>query len=257
MKFRFLLLPLLFSNMLQAQNGAGVVINEFLASSDSLSGIPDPSGSFADWIELYNNTNNLVNLSGFYLSDDYVFFDKFIFPTGAQIEADGYVIIWADQDLTEAGLHADFKLNKSGEEIILLNASQEVLDSISYGPQETNVSLARIPNGTGDFTQRAPTFSANNDPQTSAVNQVIASSIHVSPNPGSGPFTVDWPTQLAASPDAWDLLDLQGRSIQIQVVPFGESQFMIQVAPKVAGMYLLWIRVDNQFYVKRLVIQAD
>lgn len=49
--------------------GDGLVINEFMASNDSLSGIVDPNGQTEDWIEFYNNGNSTLNLEGFFLSD--------------------------------------------------------------------------------------------------------------------------------------------------------------------------------------------
>ncbi|MBR9921413.1 MAG: lamin tail domain-containing protein [Bacteroidetes bacterium] len=237
-----------------AQEGSGVVINEFMASSDSLSGIQDPGGSYADWIELYNNNSTLVNLSGFHLSDNYDAPDKFVFPAGATIEADGYVIIWADKDLMEAGLHADFKLNKAGEELVLSNADFEVLDNLEYGPQVTNVSSARIPNGTGDFEPRTPTFSANNNSSVSNIYEQVADQIRLSPNPATGPITVDWPESLPV-PDSWQLADLQGRSYVLEVVP-AQDQFIIQTPTGLSGMFLLWIKLDNQYFVKPLIIQT-
>jgi hypothetical protein len=254
MKSQITWIFLLISMMAYGQNGNGVVINEFLASSDSLSGIADPGGSYADWIEIYNNNTNIVDLAGFFLSDDYTEVDKFVFPVGAQIEADGYVIVWADKDLNEEGLHADFKLKKDGEQIILLNASLEVLDSITYGPQETNVSMARIPNGTGPFVQRAPTFSSNNDEATS-VAEVIQSSLRVYPNPAVDFIAVEFPEQDVVSPQQWWLVDQRGQTIPLQANAAGTTAFLINIPDVAAGIYYLWIRAEQHYFVKRVVIQ--
>lgn len=255
MKQHILWVFLFLSGAAHAQYGEGVVINEFLASSDSLSGIADPGGSYADWIEIYNNNTSIIDLAGFYLSDDYIVFDKFIFPVGAQIEADGYVIIWADKDLTEEGLHADFKLNKDGEQIILLNADQEVLDSISFGLQETNVSMARIPNGTGPFVQRAPTFSFNNDESTSTQAQSIQANIRLYPNPAVEFLAVEFPEDKDIAPQQWSLVDQQGRSIQLQAESMGNTDYLLDVHSISAGVYYLWIRADHHYFVKKVVIQ--
>jgi len=183
MRIFFTLKFIAIALFVQAQGG--IVINEFVASSDSLSGISDAEGGYPDWIELHNLDDATVDLSGYMVSDNYTIIDKFIFPAGSFIEANGYVIIWADKDLEDEGYHADFRLQAEGERIILSDPNGGYLDSIGFGQQETNVALARIPNGTGDFTSRAPTFSANNE--TTAIKAPdFVEKVEISPNPTAG-----------------------------------------------------------------------
>ncbi|RMG87567.1 MAG: hypothetical protein D6714_02110, partial [Bacteroidetes bacterium] len=59
-----------------------VVINELMASNDEDSGIADPAGEYDDWIELYNNTSQTIDLASFYLSDDPAEPKKWKFPEG-------------------------------------------------------------------------------------------------------------------------------------------------------------------------------
>jgi len=47
---------------------------------------------------------------------------KWAFPAGTSIPAGDYLIVWADKDDTQAGLHADFKLSAAAESIFLVNA---------------------------------------------------------------------------------------------------------------------------------------
>ncbi|QQS35351.1 MAG: CotH kinase family protein [Ignavibacteriales bacterium] len=136
-----------------------VVINEFLAQNTL---IPDPSGEFDDWIELYNNTNAEINLSGMYLSDDATQPTLWQFPDSTTIAPNGYLIVWADEDSGQTGLHANFKLSADGEHIRFSNIDVSVLDTITFGAQSTNLSMMRIPNGTGNFVQGAPTFNSVN-----------------------------------------------------------------------------------------------
>ncbi|TXF90269.1 T9SS type A sorting domain-containing protein [Neolewinella aurantiaca] len=140
-----------------------LVINEFMASNDTTQA--DQDGDFDDWIELYNNTSESISLDGFYLSDDAGNLTKWAFPAGTTIEGNGYLIVWADEDLDQDGLHADFKLSAGGETVLLMDANQAIVDSISYVDQETDISHGRFPNGTGDFQDMSPTFSAENTDQ--------------------------------------------------------------------------------------------
>ncbi len=154
-----------FEGVAQNVEWHDVVVNEFLASSDSLSGIADQDGEFDDWIELYNNTDHNISLSNVYLTDKFSKLQAWQFPEGTSIDAKGYLIVWADKDTDQEGLHAKLKLSSGGEELALTNGDGSFIDSLTFGAQTTNVAMARVPNGTGDFVFKAPTFNGNNVPE--------------------------------------------------------------------------------------------
>jgi hypothetical protein len=137
-----------------------VVINEFLAQNDT---IPDPASQYDPWIELYNNTSNPLNLAGLYLSDNAGQPTKWQFPTNTIIGANGYLIVWADGDTAQAGLHTNFRMNATGGFLRFSNTDASVVDTTTFGVQVSNRSMARIPNGTGAFVRARPTFGASND----------------------------------------------------------------------------------------------
>jgi len=137
-----------------------LVINEFMASNGVT--ISDPAGEYEDWIEVHNRGESPVELQGYYLSDDASAPTKWTFPAVA-IEAGEYLIVWADEDLTQEGVHADFKLSASGETIVLSDPVQNVVDQVVFGAQVEDVSVGRCPNITGDFGEMAiPTPGAVN-----------------------------------------------------------------------------------------------
>ena len=134
--------------------GTSVVINELMADNDNT--VPDPQGDYDDWVELHNLTDSAVMVTGLYLSDKEDEPTKWAFPENTEIPANGYLIVWLDEDGEDApdGLHANFKLSKNGETLTLVGADAQgnpVLDSITFGEQETDTALGRSPNGTGDF----------------------------------------------------------------------------------------------------------
>lgn len=141
-----------------------VVINEFMASNTST--IPDPQGEFDDWIELHNLTDEPVSLAGRYLSDEPNNPRKWQFPAGTTIPANGYLLVWADEDTTETvGLHASFKLSASNEEIYLTDTDanlNQVLDAITFGPQTTDVSYGRTAANADVWAPMSPTPGAEN-----------------------------------------------------------------------------------------------
>lgn len=138
-----------------------VAINELQASNSTTA--TDDDDQYDDWIELFNLTAAAVDLSGYYLTDKSDNITKWEFPAGTTIPANGYLIVWADGDLTQTGVHADFKLSASGEELYLYNPDQLLVDGVVFGEQTGETSYARIPNGTGDFQWGTPTFGTSNN----------------------------------------------------------------------------------------------
>lgn len=139
----------------------GVVINEVLAQNTN--GQKDEAGDYEDWVELYNNNDYEVDLSGFYLSDNANNVTKWQFPEGTIIAANEYLIIWADDEEDEGPLHSSWKISVDGESVTLSNPQRALVDQVIFGPQVTNQGLARVPNGTGDFVIQGATFNGNND----------------------------------------------------------------------------------------------
>lgn len=141
-----------------------VVLNEFMASNSST--IADPQGEFDDWIELHNLTDSPVSLTGRYLSDEPNNPRKWPFPAGTTIPANGYLLVWADEDTTVInGLHASFKLSASGEEIYLTDTDanlNQVLDSITFGAQTTDLSFGRTATNADVWSSMTPTPGAAN-----------------------------------------------------------------------------------------------
>ena len=146
---------------IQSQLNVGdVVINEIM--SNNISTTSDASGKFEDWIELYNTTNSPVSTAGLFFTDTLGLLQKWELPDYT-IPANGYAIIWADEDGGQGDLHANFKLSNLGEQLILTNADSLVIDSITYLIMADDIAFARLPNGSGPFIMQAPTFKANND----------------------------------------------------------------------------------------------
>src|SRR5205809_6468883 len=71
---------------------ANVIISEFLADNDT--GIKDYYNQSSDWIELRNLDLTPRDPSGWHLSDDHANLDKWKFPAGTSIAANGYVLVF-------------------------------------------------------------------------------------------------------------------------------------------------------------------
>ena len=127
-----------------------LVINEFMASNSDFQ--RDPQGEFDDWLEIYNYGTSAVDLGSMYLTDDLSVPTKWQLPNAFTLDPGNYLLIWADNDTTEDGLHANFKLNAGGEEIGLFEADGSTLiDSITYGEQTGDVSYGRFPDAADNW----------------------------------------------------------------------------------------------------------
>ncbi len=139
-------------------------INEFMASNSSSSA--DPQGEYEDWIEIYNKGEIAVNLMGMYLSDDLADPSKWQLPD-ITLEPGAFMIVWADEDIEDEGLHADFKLSASGESVGLFNTDQTILDTLTFEAQSENISFGRYPDGSDNwqfFTSSSPGKSNTENP---------------------------------------------------------------------------------------------
>jgi hypothetical protein len=69
------------------------------------------------------------------------------------IPAGGYLLIWADNDTSDAGLHANFKLDAAGEEIGLFESNGATpIDSVTFGELAGDISFGRYPDA-ADYWQ--------------------------------------------------------------------------------------------------------
>ena len=143
-------------------NVGNVLINEIVASNSTSA--YDLNGETDDWVEFFNTTGQALDLSGMYLSDDQTNYLKWVFPIGTNIPANGYLMVWCDNDMAQAGIHANFKLSSLGENLIFSNGAI-VYDQVPFGLQTTDISYARCPDGGAAFAPATPTPLANNNCQ--------------------------------------------------------------------------------------------
>lgn len=142
-------------------------INEFQPSN--MTTLQDEVGMYPDWIELYNPNAEDVDLGGWWLTDDTTDVFKWRIPDGVSIDAEGYLVVFADSDPEEGDLHASFQLDAAGGEDIGLYGpnvlDNPLVDSVEdYQVMVTDFSLARTPDGGSSWdVDDTPTPGAAND----------------------------------------------------------------------------------------------
>ncbi|MDA3892058.1 MAG: CotH kinase family protein [Salinivirgaceae bacterium] len=127
-------------------NSQSIVINEFLASNNSI--ITDYKGDYTDFIELYNNSNDTISLQGYKLSDNEENPLKWEVPD-IQLNPKCFLLIFASgkDTLVNGEVHTNFKISADGEPIILTSKSNIIIDSFASIPLNSNESYGRLPDG--------------------------------------------------------------------------------------------------------------
>ncbi|MDF7800428.1 lamin tail domain-containing protein [Pontiellaceae bacterium B1224] len=120
---------------------AEVYISECMADNDNT--LQDIDGDFSDWIELYNNSSNAVNLAGWYLTDTTTNLTKWTLPA-VTIPGKGFLVVFAsdkDRAVSGAELHTNFKLSASGETVALVQPDGTTVENqISFPEQQEDIS---------------------------------------------------------------------------------------------------------------------
>jgi len=140
-------------------------INEFVASS--LISFKDPSsGSYPDWIEIYNPNDFNVSLSNYYMSDDAENLTKSQIRAHASqtIPAKSYKVYFAIGGIG-SNAHLNFSLSADGEQILLIGKDgKTIIDSLTFGEQIRDISMGRSSDGANDwlyFSNSTPEASNN------------------------------------------------------------------------------------------------
>lgn len=142
------------------QLAAEVIISEFMASNGST--ILDEDGDSSDWLEIYNSGTALVDLTGWYLSNNANDLNEWRFPS-VSLPAKGLLLVWAsgkDRRNPDLPLHTNFSLAADGEYLALVHSDgQTVVQAydpypqqhrdVSYGQGQTVTQHSILPEGAG------------------------------------------------------------------------------------------------------------
>ncbi len=128
-----------------------VVINEVAASGSMF---VNEHFKKEDWVELFNTTDEDIDLEGYYLSDDIDQPTKCCITSGEQqvstiLPAHGYRIVWCDKSPAVSELHASFKLANADQAYVVLTSPDRLwADTLIYCAHDGTESFGRFPDGT-------------------------------------------------------------------------------------------------------------
>ncbi|MBB5351931.1 hypothetical protein HNR46_002170 [Haloferula luteola] len=154
-----------------------VVLNEFASDVTDDGGLLDEDHEPSDWIELFNPNPFALSLTGYGITDDDALMAPWMFPEGASIEAESYVLVFAsgkDRRIVGGEYHTDFSLSKNGEFLAWIGPSGvlQVLDP--YPAMYEDVSYGRRTETDGNWDHfTIPTPGAANDTDPGAPGALV------------------------------------------------------------------------------------
>lgn len=138
---------------------ADIRINEYM--TDNRSVIYDCEGDYNDWVEIYNNSDEMVNLSGYKMTDNPENTDKWEFPEGTAIEPNGYLLVFCSgkDKIDSAGyIHTGFKLGKDDERVMIFSPQDRLCAEIElvFVPDNSSYGYVTESDVTAYFSKPTP-----------------------------------------------------------------------------------------------------
>ncbi len=147
-------------------DNSDICINE--VCSQNKNSIADSYGKYSDWIELYNNGNSAIDISGYGISDnaDTV---KYVFPNGTKIGAKEYMVVFASKSESTADeIHLGFSISKNGETLYLSSPDGNIIQTVNVPTLGEDSTYGMTPDGSGKFEIMEDTPKKANSVVTSA-----------------------------------------------------------------------------------------
>ncbi len=211
-----------------------IVINEF---SDN-------------WIELFNNSAENLNLKGLFLTDDKQLLTKWALPDTV-ISSKKYLIVRTNKNVTPY-IHTNFGLNEAGGELFISDDSGAIIDSVVYGMEESGKSIGRYPNGIGSFVYMPRTFSYCNNLGTSAGFDLL-----IYPNPANEKITIEFKNE--GYPFTIEIYNGSGEEVFNTVYDISKTSMpvvskSINISSLRNGVYVLKLSYNDKIVTKRFII---
>ena len=119
---------------------------------------------------------------------------------------------------------------------MLSDGGSNVIDALSFGAQQPDISYGRYPNGTGSFTTMPTTFNAINSLTINTLEQHAENLIQVFPNPVADVLTI----QSKEALQEIRILNMLGQLVAL-VPPSGNTAVRMPVHTLNNGLYILEI----------------
>ncbi|NOX46554.1 MAG: T9SS type A sorting domain-containing protein [Chlorobi bacterium] len=243
----------------------GIVITEINYHSDTLM----DSG---DWIELYNNSDVSVDLSGWIFMDSEDD-NRYAIAEGISLDPEEYIVFSNDRlkfstinsSVTNYRGNFLFGLNRTGEKLRLFDTKMQLVDLVEY---DNELPWPVEPDGNGPTLQLTDPSLDNNMAENWTASELLGgtpgygeygtsnvperlSDLLVYPNPTSNYFFIK-ADHLKSKPITIEIYDTSGRRVFFKETIYF-SKIAIEKPGDIEGLYFLKITEGNGFFVEKLV----
>ena len=144
-----------------AQTASRLHINEIMVAN--VDRFLDTSWNYGSWVEIYNSSNNEINLNRYYINTTDTNLDKIRIGYDLVIPAHGHGVLWFEHKYWKAPTQIDAKLDNDGGFITLFSPGGSVLDRVEYPASMSRCSWARCSDGADEWTYTScPTPASTN-----------------------------------------------------------------------------------------------
>lgn len=244
----------------------GLRINEVLASNSGTSS--DEHNEYDDWIELYNDSREAIDIGGMYLTDDFDELDMWQIPISCPdsttIQPGGFLVLWADKDTEQGILHLDLKLSGDGEAVGLtemIDNDLTLIDTMTFGSQTTDVSYGRSPDGGNDLAY----FSVPSPAYANAVTGISENKTHLPenmflaqnyPNPFNPVTNISYVVS-QDSPVKLNIYDISGHKVESLFDGFrqaGKYSIKWNASAFSTGVYIYQLESSDGIYTRKMLL---
>jgi hypothetical protein len=214
-----------------------------------------------DWIELYNNSADTVDVSGYKIYDSGAVPPgtkaKKKVPAGTVLMPKSWYVIVTDKTTDTA---TDFGLSGSGEKVWLEDSSGVVVDSVAFVAMVAGESYSRVPDaGTWQKTSNV-TRGTSNGPSTGVEeHEALATEYKLLqnyPNPFNPTTQIEFmlPKASKVQMTVHNLLGQMVREVVNTQMAAGVHQVTVDAADLQSGVYFYTIRTADFTATKRMVV---
>ncbi len=151
----------------------GLCINEFMSHNDTA--WPGPNNDNPDWIELYNGSDETIDVGGMYLTDKLDDLTMSMIgdnaPELTTMAPGSFLVLIADGNPEFGPLHLDFKLSDNEDFALVYSDGSTIADQANSEVVPDDMSMGRVPDGTDNWVIL--------DPSTPGVSNTTEPGIHL------------------------------------------------------------------------------
>ncbi len=218
----------------------------------------DEYNEYDDWIELYNEGDESLDIGGLFLTDSLEERTKYRisneYPDSTIIPAWGYMILWADNSDEDGVLHLDMRVAKTGEQIYLFDYNGNLIDSVTYPFISPNLSWGRASDGSREWIRFYHPTPNRSNLRTGADDPTIENGTPlIYPNPALD-FVQIALVNPAENDGRIDVVDMDGRIVCQENIPMGSEDVRIEIPQLNAGIYIVqWTDSNRRITIGKFI----